>query len=98
MSYPLFYTLLSIRLVAPPIIFYYIHTFYAMILDEVIVDGLLAPHHFSHSLKLVPIEFNVYRKPHYDLLLDAWGFLNGLQPTVCKNINILTFLKDMSHF
>lgn len=84
MSYPLFYTLLSARLVAPPIIFYYIHPFYAMILDEVVVDGVIAPHHLATSLGLIPPEMNIKRKPHYDLPLDAWGFLNALQPIMCK--------------
>jgi hypothetical protein len=53
-----------------------------MILDEVVVDGLIAPHHFAKNL--VPKEFHVNRKPSYDLPLDAWGFLNGLQPIMCK--------------
>jgi hypothetical protein len=82
MSYILFYTLLSTRLVAPPIIFYYLHPFYAMIIDECVVDGLLAPHHLL--INLIPKEMNINRKPHYDLPLDAWGFLNGLQPIMCK--------------
>lgn len=83
MSYPLFYTLITTRLVAPPIIFYYVHPFYAMLLDEVVIDGIIAPHHLFKSY--VPPELNIKRKPHYDLPLDAWGFLNGLQPIMCKN-------------
>ena len=82
MSYSLFYTLLSTRLIAPPIIFYYVHPFYAMILDEVVIDGLIAPHHLFKPF--VPTEMDTYRKPHYDLPLDAWGFLNRLQPIMCK--------------
>ena len=82
MSNSLFYTLLTIRLVAPPIIFQYIHPFYAMILDEVVIDGVIAPHHIFNGM--VPKKFHIFRKPHYDLPLDFWGFLNGLQPILCK--------------
>ena len=91
MSYSLFYTLLSTRLIAPPIIFYYVHPFYAMILDEVVIDGLIAPHHLFKPF--VPTEMDTYRKPHYDLPLDAWGFLIGYNQLCVKNINILMFLK-----
>ena len=87
MSYNLFYALLIIRLTAPPIIFHYIHPFYAMILNEGVVDGLIAPHHIFTNLNMVPNLFLKHRKPYYDLPLDAWGFLNSLQPLVCKKHN-----------
>lgn len=82
MSEALFYVLITTRFVAPLILFYYVHPFYAMLLDEFVVDGIIAPHHLFRSF--VPTEFNVFRKPHYDLPLDAWGFFNGLQPVICK--------------
>lgn len=85
MSYPLFYTLLSIRVITPPIIFYYMHPFWGMILNEVVVDGIISPQHVYQTFGLVPEEFDNMRKPHYDLPLDAWGFLNSLQPIMCKN-------------
>lgn len=85
MSYPLFYTLLSIRVITPPIIFYYMHPFWGMILNEFVIDGILSPQHVYQTFGLVPEEFDNMRKPHYDLPLDTWGYLNSLQPIACKN-------------
>ena len=82
MSDLLFYSLIIIRVISPPIIFKYMHPFYAMIVDECIVDGLIAPHHLFRQY--IPQKFLVHRKPHYDIPLDLWGFLNGLQPIMCK--------------
>lgn len=60
MSDLLFYTLLTIRLIAPPVVFKYIHPFYAIVIDEVGLDAVLAPHHLLG--RFVDKRYNKNRK------------------------------------
>lgn len=83
MSYTLFYSLQAIRIISPPIVFKYIHPFYAMIIDEGVLDGIIAPHHVFKNL--VPKEFHKNRKKYWDIPFDTWGFINSLQPILIKN-------------
>ena len=82
MSDLLFYTLLIIRLSAPPLVFNYIHPFYAMIIDELVLDGFIAPHHVFR--RFVNPKFHPNRKRHYDIPLDLWGFICSAIPLICK--------------
>ena len=85
MSTTLFYSLLAIRTIGPPIVFNYIHPFYAMIIDEAVLDGLIAPHHILR--RYIPSEYlkSEVVKRYYDIPLDSWGFINSLQPILLKN-------------
>lgn len=79
----LFYLLLLIRAVVPPFLFAKVHPFYAMILDEVGLDGFISPHHFF--IDTIPDHIKGRHKLAYDIPLDTWGFFNGLQPVVLKS-------------
>lgn len=84
-SHILFFTLIVIRIIFPPIIFDRIHPLYAMIIDEVVLDGIIAPHHLFKNY--IPDIYNhvKYKKRYFDIPLDFWGFLNGLQPVLNTN-------------
>ena len=83
MSKKLFYLLLVIRLVFPPLLFIYLHPLYAMSINEVIIDGIIAPHHIFKPLiykKLVKDS-----KRCHDIPFDTWGFIWSLLPILYKN-------------
>lgn len=84
MSYPLAYSLLFLRFISPPIIFNYVHPFYAMIIDETVIDGLLAPHHLFKNYVPKGFTDTKTRKLQHDIPLDAWGFMLGMTPVICK--------------
>lgn len=96
MSNLLFYTLLTIRLIAPPFVFKYIHPFYAMILDELVLDGFIAPHHIFKPH--INPKFHPNRKRHYDIPLDLWGFICSAIPLVCKKHKYYPVFKGFRKF
>lgn len=93
-SYKLFYLLIFLRIILPPITFKFIHPFYGMLIDEIVIDGIIAPHHLF--VKYIPKKFlrEDIRKPITDIPLDTYGFLWSLYPVLDKNhkyYNIFSF-------
>lgn len=79
---PVFTTLITLRIVLPPIIFSVFHPFIAMLINECILDGVISPYHFFK--KYVPSSIDGHDKLIYDTPLDMWGFANGLIPVLYK--------------
>jgi hypothetical protein len=79
-----FYLGIIIRLIVPIIIFRYFHPFYSILFNEIVLDGLLSPHHVIYYL--VPQNLQKYSNDFYtDKPLDMWGFLFSLQPILIKS-------------
>lgn len=79
----IFKTLLLIRVVFPPLMFSLFHPFIAMLVNEVLLDGLISPHHLF--TKFIPENVKGKHKMSYDIFLDSWGFLMSLIPVFYKN-------------
>lgn len=83
MSNKLFYLLLVIRFIFPPFLFIYLHPVYSIIINEVVIDGIIAPHHIFKTLiskKLVKDS-----KRCHDIPFDTWGFTWSLLPVLYNN-------------
>ena len=83
MSKKIFYLLLIIRFVFPPLLFIYLHPLYAMSINEIIIDGMIAPHHIFKPLINKKLVKN--SKRCHDIPLDTWGFMWSLLPILYKN-------------
>lgn len=81
----LFHLLLLIRFVSPPFVFRYLHPFWAMIVNECVLDGIISPHHFFTNT--IPKQIIGKHKLTYDIPLDSWGFFNALQPVLLTSNN-----------
>jgi len=84
--------LLSIRVVLPTIIFSLFHPFIAMLVNEIVLDGLVSPHHFF--IHYIPDKIKGRHKVSYDIFLDGWGFLNGLIPVLYKGNKYYPIFED----
>lgn len=78
----IFKFLIFLRVIFPPIIFTFLHPFVAMLIDEVVLDGIVSPHHFFNDV--IPENIKGRHKIKYDIFLDTWGFTNGLLPVLYK--------------
>lgn len=75
-----FKALLLTRVILPPIIFSVFHPFIAMLFNECVLDGIVSPDHFFKDY--IPRSVRGKHKLKYDIVLDSWGFLNGLIPVL----------------
>ena len=73
-----------IRLIVPIFLFKEVDPFWAMLINEAVIDGVFSPHHIP--IGFIPQEYRKYANHYYtDKPLDTWGFLNGLQPVLLKS-------------
>lgn len=78
---PIFTSLIATRIVSPPIVFSIFHPFIAMLLNEVVLDGMISPYHFFSAY--IPDHVKNF-KLDYDSPLDMWGFLTAMLPVLYK--------------
>ena len=76
-----FYLLIALRVILPPLIALTCHPIISILLIEAVVDGLLSPHHVTEytSYKL-PLSKEKIHKSEYDKPLDFWGQLWTMYP------------------
>jgi len=111
MSNFVFYLLISLRIILPPLIAITCHPLLSILLIEFVVDGLISPHHVAtYSHRSLPVSKQNISKDVYDKPLDFWGQLWTMYPVwvssskyyhIFKNfrilINILFFSRVLSY-
>jgi len=94
---PLILFTIILRIILPPLVFHYFHPFWAMVINECILDGILGYHHILMSggdlighdniRKIFNnkkyLQRGVY-KLYFDVPLDLYGFIWGLYPVLYK--------------
>jgi len=99
MSQFVFYALISLRIILPPIIALTCHPLLSILLIEGVVDGLMSPHHVALYTPFdVPLSKENVPAAAYDKPLDFWGQLWTMYPVwfvsskyygVFKNFRVL---------
>lgn len=81
MSDFVFYLLISLRIILPPIIAITCHPLLSILLIEYIVDGLLSPQHVAtYSSYHLPLTKKILGYNSYDKPLDLWGQMWTMYP------------------
>jgi hypothetical protein len=71
------------RILVPIILFRKVNPFWAILINELILDFFISPHHFV--INTMPMEKRYLANHYYsDKPLDTWGFFMALQPVVDK--------------
>lgn len=76
-----FYLATLIRIVVPIFLFHKMNPFWAILINEFVLDFLMSPHHLVREI--MPEDKKCWANHYYsDKPLDTWGFLMALQPVV----------------
>ena len=81
MSDFVFYVLIGLRIILPPLIALTCHPLLSILLIELVVDGLISPHHVAgYTPYKRPLSKKNVHKSEYDKPLDFWGQLWAMYP------------------
>ena len=76
-----FYLAITARLLIPIFLFQKVSPFYAILINEIILDYFISPHHYIKYT--MPLDKRIYANHYYtDKPLDHWGFAMSLQPVL----------------
>jgi hypothetical protein len=76
-----FYLAITARLLIPIFLFQKVSPFYAILINEIILDFFISPHHYVKYT--MPLDKRIYANHYYtDKPLDHWGFAMSLQPVL----------------
>jgi hypothetical protein len=88
-----FYLFIAIRLIVPFYLFKKFNPLFAILFNEIVLDGFFSPHHFAKFT--MPEKYQIFANNFYtDKPLDTWGFLLALQPVVDKNNKFYHVFED----
>jgi len=92
-----FYLSILIRLIVPIFLYRKISPFYAIIINEIILDHFMSTHHYIKFT--MPLDKR-YLASHYytDKPLDHYGFFMSLQPVLKKNNKYYATFKGYRKF
>jgi len=81
MSDFVFYLLIGLRIILPPLIATTCHPLLSILLIEAVVDGLISPHHVAmYTPYRLPLSKKNVNMSEYDKPLDFWGQLWTMYP------------------
>ena len=92
-----FYLAIIARVIIPIFLFQFVSPFYAILINEIVLDFFISPHHFVKYT--MPYDKRIYANHYYtDKPLDHWGFAMSLQPILAKSNKFYNIFEGYRQF